>query len=105
MADKEKLVDLINDVLRYQPWGEVSSYTANEIANELIANGVVIQQEQFRDIPKMVTNADRIRAMSDEELAKLLCSLRSCRQCRWGGWVCGLRDWLKQPAEEVDKDA
>jgi hypothetical protein len=41
---KEKLVELINDVLRYQPWGEIHSYTANYIANELIANGVTIQE-------------------------------------------------------------
>lgn len=53
---------------------------------------------------KPMTNADRIRTMSDEELAKLLCSLRSCNNCRWGGWVCGLREWLKQPAEEVDHE-
>lgn len=55
------------------------------------------------------TNADRIRAMSDEELLDLLsapCPLlrraddkgcpnpKPCREC--------IAEWLKQPAEEVD---
>lgn len=42
------------------------------------------------------TNADRIRAMSDEELAKWL-------EYEGGGAcaeVCGWLDWLQQPAEE-----
>lgn len=57
--------------------------------------------------PNCKTNADRIRAMSDEELADLLsapCPLlrrfddkgcpnpKPCREC--------IADWLKQPAEE-----
>lgn len=71
--------------------------------------------------PKMpMTNADRIRAMSDEELAA-----ESRRQIACGhdffpcGLVCGgkceaydseacygkVLAWLQQPAEEVDEDA
>lgn len=62
----------------------------------------------FRPAPKAKkqSNADRIRAMSDEELAKWLmiagicirdfedcqCDGVSCRQCRL--------NWLQQPAEE-----
>ena len=54
---------------------------------------------------KPMTNADRIRAMSDEELAKIIehelgCPVtgdcekmsRDCKAC----WL----DWLQQPAEE-----
>lgn len=45
--------------------------------------------------PEPETNADRIRAMSDEELAKLLCIY---------DWRLGEMDeclaWLKQPVEE-----
>lgn len=57
------------------------------------------------------TNADRIRAMSDEELAKFLCDFRSCDSsahpcdgckaephCHTGH--SGMIDWLSQPAEE-----
>lgn len=44
---------------------------------------------------RVLTNADRIRTMSDEELAKLLCIY---------DWRLGEMDeclaWLKQPAEE-----
>ena len=55
--------------------------------------------------PKPMTNADRIRAMSDEELVNVIpCPLgfsmfrcpieRKCEPCK--------REWLKQPAEEDD---
>lgn len=58
-----------------------------------------------------MTNAERIRAMSDEELAKFLCEFRSCDS---DGYPCsgckaerycyaghtGMEDWLQQPAEE-----
>jgi len=46
--------------------------------------------------PKTVTNADRIRAMSDEELAKFLDNAQ--------GWAAPPEGetlaWLQQPAEE-----
>ena len=49
--------------------------------------------EYFQEIKK--TNADKIRAMSDEELAKLLCctgwKMFKYKECL---------EWLKQPAEE-----
>ena len=41
---REKLIELANDVLNYLPWGEISSHTAQEIADHLIANGVTIQK-------------------------------------------------------------
>lgn len=57
-----------------------------------------------------MTNADRIRAMSDEELAKFisiqsddcLCSNNSKCDYHCGGDSClkVLLDWLQQPAEE-----
>ena len=61
----------------------------------------------YLDYPKPYkakTNADRIRAMSVEELAHLLtnCSVASefdrkfCYQT--------IADWLHQPAEEIDDD-
>ena len=61
-----------------------------------------------------VTNADRIRAMSDEELAGFLMELMGHAQCFAEGIFpyhpcpqnynckqCGI-EWLQQPAEEVD---
>ena len=41
------------------------------------------------------TNADRIRAMSDEELAEFLIDLADDGNLR-------IREWLQQPAEEED---
>ena len=58
---------------------------------------------------KPITNADRIRAMSDEELAEFLCGVFDDDDCN-GKYICGVTipdydeysilDWLKQPAEE-----
>ena len=51
-----------------------------------------------------MTNADRIRAMSDEELAELLCSMTYCYECSYKN-ACthddGYLDWLRQPAEKA----
>lgn len=47
-------------------------------------------------VPKSVTNGDRIRRMSDEELVKFL-------EYEGGGAcaeVCGWLDWLQQPSKE-----
>ena len=50
--------------------------------------------EFIREKPPM-TNADRIRAMSDKELAEFLIDLADDGNLR-------IRDWLQQPAEEDD---
>lgn len=50
------------------------------------------------------TNADRIRAMSDNELKEFLCSILQCEFCKFEGWGgCELLDWLRQPAEGGQK--
>lgn len=57
-----------------------------------------------------VTNADRIRAMSDEELAKALLTAFSCDDCKFGKEppkcddLCreNCVEWLKQPAEVLN---
>ena len=45
---------------------------------------------------KKQTNADRIRAMSDEELAEFLIDLADDGNLK-------IREWLKQPSGEEDK--
>lgn len=71
-------------------------------ANECIAckgTGTILVPE---------TNADRIRRMSDEELAEWLCSLMTAECCDQrcpARDICNLGDnglvkWMKQPAEE-----
>lgn len=48
----------------------------------------------YRKVP--MTNANRIRAMSDEELADFLIDLADDGNLR-------IREWLQQPAGEEDK--
>lgn len=56
---------------------------------------------------KPVTNADRIHAMTDEELAEwvklIVCKYRSCGNCPMSDWCTtgrGIEEWLKSPMEE-----
>lgn len=58
--------------------------------------------------PKVLTNADKIRSMTDEALGKWICSIMSSDCCRWtcpARNMCGLNDnglvkWLKQSERE-----
>lgn len=73
----------------------VHPYFAGEIADILIAHGMTFKTEQQ-------TNADRIRAMSDEELAKVMermfgCPVTGdCKKMHEDCNDCWL-DWLQQP--------
>lgn len=81
--------------------------------------GYKVDECDYKDCPyrtEPITNADRIRVMSDEELAKILNAFASyfdecnrsvtdieCHDCElhelcslWGGKAI---EWLKQPAE------
>lgn len=61
--------------------------------------------------PKKQTNADRIRAMTDEELAEFICDVsKKCQDVYIGGCLrckdpwCSSDDtvkWLQEPAKEV----
>ena len=67
--------------------------------------GVPCILENVSPTDKKATNADRIRAMSDEELAECLEQLPICKEkaqeCIKAEYRCGecLLEWLKQPAE------
>ena len=62
--------------------------------------------------PNYTTNADRIRAMSDKELAELMRSMMDCDSCgNMFSFKCDgsyehcssvCLNWLQQPAEEED---
>ena len=69
----------------------------------------------YLDYPKphkVQTNADRIRSMSDEELAMFLCNFNCgadeyiCEGCKAAQYCyaghAGTIDWLQQPAEETN---
>ena len=52
--------------------------------------------------PKLTTNADRIRSMSDEELAEFLerkTPWYRCDNCKWESCKDCCLDWLKGEAE------
>ena len=76
--------------------------------NKKCSLGECDQPETCAAYVPVITNADRIRAMSDEELAELL--LDGCRgskcddqpQNEWGSVNCFQCrvTWLQQPAEE-----
>lgn len=64
-------------------------------------------------VDEVLTNADCIRAMNDEELAEFLCHFRSndaeghaCSGCKAEPYCHSghndMIDWLQQPAEEDD---
>ena len=79
-----------------------------------LAESALRQQEHFRDLTKKVeplTNAQKIRAMNDEELVNFLMRLMGHAQCFAEGIFpyhpcpqeqnckqCGI-DWLQQPCE------
>ena len=79
----------------------------HERFKELRLKNVEIRMER---VPENPTHADRIRAMTDEELAVYLCKMMplctsaSCpgeHLCNgMDGQANGLKKWLQQPAEE-----
>ena len=96
MDVREKLVELLKSVLpnfrnNMAYWGEKPIY---EFADCLLANGVTVQECKL-GVKK--TNADRIRSMSDEELA--MCLYEIGYDEGWDKPEYALK-WLKMPAEE-----
>ena len=64
--------------------------------------------DHLPDATKMVSNADRIRSMSDEEFARWLVDATVCERvcdedeyCHGNECVKRVTDWLQQPAKEV----
>jgi hypothetical protein len=82
----------------------VAGYTEVTVLNK---EAILETLRRYLTAPK--TNADRIRSMTDEELAEFLCKINGCYQencpgamlCKFGGGLAnGLKKWLQQPAEE-----
>ena len=77
-----------------------------------INNGRNVSPDEFKAAVERyraqhITNADRIRVMTDEELAEwvklMVCKYRSCGNCPMNDWCTpgrGIADWLKQEATE-----
>lgn len=58
-----------------------------------------------------MTNADRIRAMSDKELERFLCSANTSLNCAYCAWEtdslfedCTLSKWLKREIKPIEKE-
>ena len=64
---REKLIELVNDILNYLPWGEISSHTAQDIADHLIANGVTFGEDI--NVPNN-PYWENVCAMADRQRAK-----------------------------------
>ena len=85
-------------------------YTSNPPKRKCTITGKFHEYDHICDLP--ITNADRIRAMSDEELAKMFLSACVYREFCHGcpaekempncpGEILGKwEEWLKQPAED-----
>lgn len=50
--------------------------------------------------PPKVTNGDRIRAMSNEELAQFLCQIGDCKTCPFSSIQCNIRGWLESEVRD-----
>lgn len=58
-------------------------------------------EECFEIVETPKTNAQKIRAMSDEELKEFICSNSQCKFCKFERWGrCELLEWLQQPVKE-----
>ena len=81
-------------------------------ASKDMAISALRQQEHFREVTKKVeplTNAQKIRSMSDEELAEFLgdfnlADVSTDKLGEFGPHMFRyrLKEWLQQPAEEAD---
>ena len=55
--------------------------------------------------PKKITNADRIRSMTDEELAEWIGKITVCDACSFMPMLpCDIMNWLKQPVGGNEND-
>ena len=100
------------EVLEYARNYDGMDYGAPSIALDM-AISALRQQKTMTDSHQM-TNADRIRAMSDKELAELMRSMMDCDSCgNMFSFKCDgsyehcssvCLKWLQMPAEEDDHD-
>lgn len=102
---REELQSAIQDF-----WDEAFHYGKHEISDtsKVIALECMMDEAKRRSTHPP-TNADRIRAMSDEEMARLVFMGREGLFCNKYSFECKkecscedcVLDWLKQPAEEA----
>lgn len=74
--------------------------------SRVIAVNAIWWDCQFQD-SKPFTNADRIRSMTDEELARFMGNVdydpwQRCDQCKWESCEDCCLEWLKQEANDEE---
>lgn len=99
---KERAAKIILDMIN----GAESTFGHSLSTTEIIA----LKKAYCALNPEPTTNADRIRAMTDEELANWLAKITDCGECHVCGHVkcmtseescaCAWLEWLKQEATE-----
>lgn len=67
---KEKLAELVDSVLRCLPWGEISSHTAEDVAERIIESGLLDNLGQF----KWISVVDRLPEMKHFPMFDPICS-------------------------------
>ena len=109
MTEREKLAKLSREGFMRCAWIDDDMPDMWDFADHLIANGVTFAPDI---IVGGKTNADRIRAMSDEELAWELMTWRFDAYAKAKGDEATLPssqktivDWLKQPVKDGEGDA
>ena len=96
-------VELTEDEIRTLTW--ITGWESRTVEN-LRSAIQKVRAPRPHHAPGMVkqTNADRIRAMSDEELAVFLCAVKFRRETILNVpdflYIKDAHDWLQQPAEE-----
>ena len=103
MNEIERAIEHITDNVRFlktHPYVD-DSLRAHELALEALKEKLARQEN------KPLTTADRIRGMSDEELARWLVDATVCERvcgedeyCHGNECVNRVTDWLQQPAKE-----
>lgn len=71
MADREKLTELVKDVLDYLPWGQISSHTAKEIADHMVENGVTFATDN--NVGRWIPVTERLPEVGE----RCLCNVKS----------------------------
>ena len=67
MDVREKLVELVNDVLMYLPWGEIQKDTAERIVDRMLDHDVTVQGSKVVEIGQFkLPIADAILILKEE---------------------------------------
>ena len=64
MDVREKLVELVNDVLRYLPWGDIQKDTAERIVDRIMDHDVTVQE--WIPVTKRHPDLELVDAKSDD---------------------------------------